>query len=103
MKRNFMVMLTLLLTLSTVLAACEGTIMNLFRQLQAQQKLMRNFAAGKAGMIFDGSWRSSAFKAGAVAATLEGKVGFVALPAFPDAKGDQTSINANYGNGYGFF
>ncbi|WP_373232848.1 extracellular solute-binding protein [Cohnella sp.] len=64
--------------------------------------MLNDFAAGKAAMIFDGSWRSSAFKAGAVAAGLEGKVGFIALPAIPNAKGDQTSINANYGNGYGF-
>jgi raffinose/stachyose/melibiose transport system substrate-binding protein len=64
--------------------------------------MLNDFAAGKAGMMFDGSWRSSAFKAGAVAAVLEGKVGFVAMPAFPNAKGDQTSINANYSNGYGF-
>ncbi|RKP55123.1 extracellular solute-binding protein [Cohnella endophytica] len=64
--------------------------------------MLNEFAAGKAAMIFDGSWRSSAFKAGAVAANLEGKVGFIALPAIPDYKGDQTSINANYGNGYGF-
>lgn len=64
--------------------------------------MLNDFAAGKAGMMFDGSWRSSAFKAGAVAAGLEGKVGFIALPALANAKGDQTSINANYGNGYGF-
>lgn len=64
--------------------------------------MLNDFAAGKAGMIFDGSWRSSAFKAGAVAAGLEGKVGFIALPAINGAQGDQTSINANFSNGYGF-
>jgi raffinose/stachyose/melibiose transport system substrate-binding protein len=64
--------------------------------------MLNDFAAGKAGMMFDGSWRSSAFKEGAVAASLAGKVGFVALPALPNAAGDQTSLNANYSNGYGF-
>ncbi|BBI34839.1 extracellular solute-binding protein [Cohnella abietis] len=64
--------------------------------------MLNEFAAGKAGMMFDGSWRSSAFKAAAVAASLEGKVGFIALPAINGAQGDQSSINANYGNGYGF-
>jgi raffinose/stachyose/melibiose transport system substrate-binding protein len=64
--------------------------------------MLNDFAAGKAGMMFDGSWRSSAFKEGAVAATLAGKVGFVALPALPNAAGDQTSLNANFSNGYGF-
>jgi raffinose/stachyose/melibiose transport system substrate-binding protein len=64
--------------------------------------MLNDFAAGKAGMMFDGSWRGSAFKEGAVAASLKGKVGFVALPPIPNAGGDQTSLNANYSNGYGF-
>lgn len=64
--------------------------------------MLNEFAAGKAGMMFDGSWRSSAFKEGAVAANMAGKVGFVAFPALPGAAGDQTSLNANYSNGYGF-
>jgi raffinose/stachyose/melibiose transport system substrate-binding protein len=64
--------------------------------------MLNDFAAGKAGMMFDGSWRSSAFKEGAVAASLLGKVAFVALPALPNAAGDQTSLNANFSNGYGF-
>jgi raffinose/stachyose/melibiose transport system substrate-binding protein len=64
--------------------------------------MLNEFASGKAGMMFDGSWRSSAFKEGAVAANMLGKVGFVALPALPNAAGDQTSLNANYSNGYGF-
>jgi len=64
--------------------------------------MLNEFAAGKAGMMFDGSWRSSVFKKGAVAASLLGKVEFVALPALPNAAGDQTSLNANYSNGYGF-
>ncbi|RED65599.1 extracellular solute-binding protein [Cohnella lupini] len=64
--------------------------------------MLNDFAAGKAGMMFDGSWRSSAFKEGAVAAGMAGKVGFVALPALPNAAGDQTSLNANFSNGYGF-
>jgi raffinose/stachyose/melibiose transport system substrate-binding protein len=64
--------------------------------------MLNEFAAGNAGMMFDGSWHSSAFKEGAVAANMLGKVGFVALPALPNAAGDQTSLNANYSNGYGF-
>ena len=64
--------------------------------------MLNEFASGKAAMMFDGSWRSSAFKEGAVAANMNGKVGFVALPPLPGANGDQTSLNANYSNGYGF-
>ncbi|MFC5405228.1 extracellular solute-binding protein [Cohnella soli] len=72
-------------------------------------EMLNDFIAGKAGMMFDGNWRASAFKEGvddkgkpAVGAALIGKVAFVALPAIPNAAGDQTSINANYSNGYGF-
>lgn len=64
--------------------------------------MLNDFVAGKAGMMFDGSWRSSAFKDEAVGAAIAGKVAFVALPAVPNGKGDQTSVNANYANGYGF-
>jgi raffinose/stachyose/melibiose transport system substrate-binding protein len=64
--------------------------------------MLNDFVAGKAGMMFDGSWRSSAFKNDAVGAAIAGKVAFVALPPVPGGKGDQTSVNANYGEGYGF-
>ncbi|WP_027091248.1 extracellular solute-binding protein [Cohnella thermotolerans] len=64
--------------------------------------MLNDFVAGKAGMMFDGSWRSSAFKNDAVGAAIAGKVAFVSLPAIPNGKGDQTSVNANYGEGYGF-
>lgn len=64
--------------------------------------MLNDFVAGKAGMMFDGSWRSSAFKNDAVGGAIAGKVAFVALPAVPNGKGDQTAVNANYGEGYGF-
>ncbi|THF79988.1 extracellular solute-binding protein [Cohnella fermenti] len=64
--------------------------------------MLNDFVAGKAGMMFDGSWRSSAFKNDAVGAEIAGKVAFVNLPAVPNGKGDQSSVNANYGEGYGF-
>ncbi|CAM3992999.1 extracellular solute-binding protein [Cohnella lubricantis] len=64
--------------------------------------MLNDFVAGKAGMMFDGSWRSSAFKNDAVGGAIAGKVAFVSLPAVPNGKGDQTSVNANYANGYGF-
>lgn len=64
--------------------------------------MLNDFVAGKAGMMFDGSWRSSAFKNDAVGATIAGKVAFVSLPAVPNGKGNQTAVNANYGEGYGF-
>ncbi|WP_276356388.1 extracellular solute-binding protein [Cohnella caldifontis] len=64
--------------------------------------MLNDFVAGKAGMMFDGSWRSSAFKDDAVGKAIAGKVAFVALPPVPNGKGNQTSVNANYGEGYGF-
>ncbi|RUS48652.1 extracellular solute-binding protein [Cohnella sp. AR92] len=64
--------------------------------------MLNDFVAGKAGMMFDGSWRSSAFKDDAVGKAIAGKVAFVPLPAVPNGKANQTSVNANYGEGYGF-
>lgn len=64
--------------------------------------MLNEFVAGKAGMMFDGSWRSSAFKDDNIGAAVVGKVAFVPLPPVPGGKGDQTSVNANYGEGYGF-
>jgi len=64
--------------------------------------MLADFVAGKTGMMFDGSWRSSTFRDDAVGNPIAGKVAFVSLPPVPDGKGDQTSVNANYGEGYGF-
>jgi len=64
--------------------------------------MMNEFVTGKAGMIFDGSWRSSIFKDPEQAGDLTGKVGFFTMPAVPGGKGDQTFVNGNYSNGYGF-
>jgi len=64
--------------------------------------MLNQFLTGKAGMMFDGSWRSSVFKDEAQAGDLTGKVGYFSMPAAPDGKGDQSFVNGNYGNGYGF-
>jgi len=64
--------------------------------------MLNQFVTGKAGMMFDGSWRSSVFKDPEQAGELTGKVGFFPMPAVPDGKGDQTFVNGNYSNGYGF-
>jgi len=64
--------------------------------------MLNDFVSGKAGMMFDGSWRSSVFKDQEQAGELTGKVGFFAMPAVPGGKGDQTFVNGNYSNGYGF-
>ncbi|ANE46946.1 sugar ABC transporter substrate-binding protein [Paenibacillus swuensis] len=63
---------------------------------------MNEFVQGKAGMLFDGSWRSSVFKDEAQAFALTNKTGYFAMPAVDGGKGDQTFINGNYSNGYGF-
>ncbi|MBO9599498.1 MAG: extracellular solute-binding protein [Cohnella sp.] len=60
------------------------------------------FLSGKAAMLFDGSWRSSLFSAGGLGESLIGKVDFIALPSLTDGKGDQTGLNTNFANGYGF-
>jgi len=64
--------------------------------------MLNQFVTGKAGMMFDGSWRSSVFKDPEQAGELTGKVGFFPMPAVPGGKGDQTFVNGNYSNGYGF-
>lgn len=64
--------------------------------------MMNQMLTGKAGMIFDGSWRSSVFKDPEQAGDLTGKVGYFTMPAVPGGVGDQTFVNGNYGNGYGF-
>lgn len=62
------------------------------------------FITGKAGMLFDGTWRASSFKADgdAIGQALAGKVGYIAFPAVTGGKGDQTAVNYNQNNGYGF-
>jgi len=64
--------------------------------------MLNQFVTGKAGMMFDGSWRSSVFKDPAQAFDLTGKVGYFNMPPVPNGVGDQTYVNGNYGNGYGF-
>ncbi|MFB9280169.1 extracellular solute-binding protein [Cohnella cellulosilytica] len=60
------------------------------------------FVAGKAGFLFDGTWRISTFNADGVGGALNDKVGYFAMPAVPGGKGDQTAVNYNQNNGYGF-
>jgi raffinose/stachyose/melibiose transport system substrate-binding protein len=64
--------------------------------------MLNQFLTGKAGMMFDGSWRSSVFKDKAQAGELTGKVGYFSMPGAPGGTGNQTFINGNYANGYGF-
>lgn len=64
--------------------------------------MLNQLLTGKAGMMFDGSWRSSVFKDVEQAKDLTGKVGYFSMPAVPGGVGDQTYVNGNYGNGYGF-
>jgi len=64
--------------------------------------MLNQFVTGKAGMMFDGSWRSSVFKDPEQAGELTGKVGFFPMPPVSGGKGDQTFVNGNYSNGYGF-
>jgi raffinose/stachyose/melibiose transport system substrate-binding protein len=64
--------------------------------------MLNQFVTGKAGMMFDGSWRASVFKDPSQAGELTGKVGFFPMPPVPGGKGDQTYVNGNYSNGYGF-
>ncbi|WP_058301243.1 ABC transporter substrate-binding protein [Gorillibacterium timonense] len=65
-------------------------------------QMLDQFVTGKAGMMFDGSWRSSVFKDKELSKDLFEKAGYFALPAVPNGVGDQKAINANYSNGYGF-
>ncbi len=64
--------------------------------------MLNQLLTGKAGMMFDGSWRSSVFKDVEQAKDLTGKVGYFNMPGVPGGKGDQSYVNGNYGNGYGF-
>ncbi len=64
--------------------------------------MLNEFLTGKAGMMFDGSWRSSVFRDEAQAGALTGKVGYFTMPGVPGGVGDQSYVNGNYSNGYGF-
>lgn len=65
--------------------------------------MLNDFLTGKAGMMFDGTWRSSAFKNPDLVKDITSEdVGYFAMPAVPGGKGDQTAVNGNYSNGYGF-
>lgn len=65
--------------------------------------MLNEFLAGKAGMMFDGSWRASAFTNPDLVKDITSEdVGYFAMPAVPGGKGDQTAVNGNYSNGYGF-
>jgi len=64
--------------------------------------MLNQFVTGKAGMMFDGSWRSSVFKDQAQAGDLTNQVGFFSMPGVPSGKGNQLAVNGNYSNGYGF-
>ncbi|WP_244226726.1 ABC transporter substrate-binding protein [Paenibacillus protaetiae] len=57
--------------------------------------------SGKAAMVFTGTWDASRFT-GEEAGSMQGKIGYFAFPSIPGGKGDQTSINASYSNGFGF-
>ncbi|GKU78109.1 extracellular solute-binding protein [Paenibacillus sp. L3-i20] len=66
-------------------------------------QMLNDFLNSKAGMIFDGSWRSSAFNNSELTKNITpDDVGYIAFPAVTGGIGDQTFINGNYGNGYGF-
>lgn len=60
------------------------------------------FITGKAAMLFDGTWRASNFQKGGIGEPLLGKVSYFAMPAVSGGKGDQTAVNYNQNNGYGF-
>lgn len=64
--------------------------------------MLNQFLSGNAAMMFDGSWRSSVFKDPIQAGELLNQVGYFAVPPVPDGRGDQTYVNGNYSNGYGF-
>lgn len=66
-------------------------------------QMLNEFLNSKAGMMFDGSWRSSAFKNEELTKNITPEdVVYIPFPAVPGGKGDQTYVNGNYGNGYGF-
>lgn len=57
---------------------------------------------GKAAIMFDGNWTSSALGDPKQAGDMVGKIGYFNMPPAPGGKGDQTFVNGNASNGYGF-
>lgn len=60
------------------------------------------FTSGEAILMYDGTWKSSVFKAGQSGEGLIGKVGFFNIPAVEGGAGDQTALMRDVNNGYGF-
>ncbi|WP_340024638.1 extracellular solute-binding protein [Paenibacillus sp. FSL K6-1096] len=60
------------------------------------------FTSGEAILMYDGTWKSSVFKAGQSGEGLIGKVGFFNIPPVEGGVGDQTSLMRDVNNGYGF-
>lgn len=60
------------------------------------------FTSGEAILMYDGTWKSSVFKAGQSGEGLIGKVGFFNIPAVDGGVGDQTALMRDVNNGYGF-
>ncbi|SEN73905.1 extracellular solute-binding protein [Paenibacillus sp. OV219] len=59
------------------------------------------FLKGDAAMVFTGSWDANRFTSDE-AGDLKGNIGYFNFPSIASGKGDQTSINASYSNGFGF-
>ncbi|WP_237179103.1 extracellular solute-binding protein [Paenibacillus sp. MMS18-CY102] len=59
------------------------------------------FLKGEAAMLFTGSWDANRFTSDE-AGDLKGNIGYFAFPSVAGGKGNQTSINASYSNGFGF-
>ncbi|REE86145.1 carbohydrate ABC transporter substrate-binding protein (CUT1 family) [Paenibacillus taihuensis] len=61
----------------------------------------RQFLKGETAMVFTGSWDANRFTSDE-AGDLKGNIGYFSFPSIAGGKGDQTSINASYSNGFGF-
>jgi raffinose/stachyose/melibiose transport system substrate-binding protein len=59
------------------------------------------FLHGDAAMIYTGSWEVEAFT-NKHEQRVKDDIGFALFPSVPGGKGDPTSINAGYSNGWGF-
>ncbi|WP_410514649.1 extracellular solute-binding protein [Paenibacillus sp. BR2-3] len=60
------------------------------------------FTSAEAILMYDGTWKSSVFKAGQSGEGMIGKVGFFNIPAVEGGVGDQTALMRDVNNGYGF-
>ncbi|KGE18004.1 extracellular solute-binding protein [Paenibacillus wynnii] len=60
------------------------------------------FTSGEAILMYDGTWKSSVFKAGQSGEGMIGKVGFFNIPPVEGGVGDQTALMRDVNNGYGF-